>query len=138
MAFQMLTRARSSFDSARIGRPQGNGLWALCLLRMRVENFSGVLLGPSHDSRHNGDQSSPEVGERVIDRDRSSREHLSANQAVFLQRAQGLGEHLLRDTLHGSSQFPETVGTLLEQGHDQCGPAITDPVKDEARGTAGI
>jgi hypothetical protein len=62
---------------------------------------------------------------------------VTADQAVALQIAQGLGQHTLRDVGNRTAQLAEAHRTLCQRDDDERAPLVADPVKDTAYRATG-
>ena len=79
------------------------------------------------------DQRAPEPGERVFHFRRDDRVDLAHDQAVALETAERLREHLLRDAANGSAQFRIAPGSVRQDLDDERGPFVRDAIEDHSR-----
>src|SRR3954454_21016275 len=102
------------------------------------EHLVHVVLRPTHELEHDLLEGDAQGSEVVLDGDRDGRGHRAGDQAVPLERAQRLGEHLLAD----SGQAPREPGvarrTVLREGRqDERDPLVRDPVEQPPAGALG-
>ena len=54
------------------------------------------------------------------------------DQAVALEAAERLREHLLRDAANGPAQFRVALGPIRQDLDDERGPFVRDAIEDDA------
>ena len=91
--------------------------------------FREMLFSPPADRLEGFDQTSPERGEGILNHGRNHRINLPVDEAVILETAQRLGEHLLGDPGNPSPQFPVALGAARENVDNQRRPLVRDPVE---------
>src|SRR3954470_14066317 len=92
-----------------------------------------VLVGPAAHAVDRGSQGLARLGEGVLDPRRHGGVHHPLDQAVALQHAQVLGEHLVADTLDLVAQLTEAQGVVSESFDDQERPLVGDVREDLSR-----
>jgi len=97
-----------------------------------------VMLGPIADGVKGADQGAAERGKGVLDHGRDDGVNLADDDAVLLEGAEGLGEHLLGDAGDLALEFVVTAGADSEAADEERRPFATDAGKQIARGATGI
>src|SRR5690606_35920788 len=77
-----------------------------------VGDGAAVVLGPVVERLDRPDERGPELGQAVFDA--ACRPGATVDQAVALEPAQGLGEHLARDAAHEAHQLAVAAGAPAE------------------------
>ena len=77
------------------------------------------------------------LGEAVVDTWRDDRLRVAVDDAVGLERPQGLREHLLADALGPPTQLAPSLRTVGERHEDEDAPLARDVVEDDAARARG-
>ena len=104
---------------------------------LRLAHLRDVVLRPRLEVLDRVEQRVAEVGQRVVDADRDGRRHGAGDQAVALQGAQGLGQHLLADPGQLPGQLGEPQRAVGERRDHQGHPLVGDPVEHQPARAVG-
>jgi hypothetical protein len=97
-----------------------------------------VVLGPIANSVDREDEGPPKRGEGVLNHGGDDGVNLAEEDAIVLEGADGLGEHLLGDAGDLALEFVVTEGAACQTADDEGGPFITYAREDDAGRATGI
>ena len=92
-----------------------------------------MLFRPAAEHVQRIDQRPPEAREGVLDFRRHDGMNFTQHQAVALETAQRLREHLLRNATDLALQRGVALRPVCQDLNDERSPFIRDPIKDDAR-----
>ena len=105
------------------------------VLRLGNRDAVDVRLGPIANSGNRLDERPSEWSEFVFDARRHFGVNRAADEAVALQTAQRLRQHLLRNAVDAPLQMREALGFVLQQANNQYRPFIGDAIQHATRWT---
>jgi channel protein (hemolysin III family) len=112
---------------------------AICVVvRSGGQYVIHVRLGPGFQGADQIEQTHTEFRQRVVDSGRDDRVHGSRDQAVALQSAQRLGEHLGAHPVDPFRQLGVALRPLRERDDDQHAPGVADAVENLSAGTVPV